>query len=226
MKSDYYIDLSKISLNEFQNRLEEGPILPSRTILGENIQENFEILRSGGVKNLLDIEYLLKSKKKVGNFSEKSGVSVEYLTILRREVGSYISKPFPLSKIPDLEPAHVEKLAQHKIRTTLDLFERGKNPDSRKTLSKDTRVPPDVLLEMIKLSDLARINGVGPIFARTWYLSGVDTVEKVASTDPEIILQKLFTIYKEQGFSKIDFVKRDIEWCVKTAKLLAKVILY
>ena len=46
-------------------------------------------------------------------------------------------------------------------------------------------MPSEVLLELVKLSDLSRASYVGPVFARLFYETGADTPEKLATSQPQ-----------------------------------------
>jgi len=226
MGSDYQMDLSRISLLDLQNRIQHGRVLPSRIILKEDLIDRFSTIRSTGVSDLSELQIKLKTKKKMKSYSIETGLAIDYLTILRREINSFISNPFPLSKIPDLPEDNIRRLETAGIKSTLHMFENGKTKEMRKELANRIGVSENSILEMVKLSDLSRIMGVGPVFARTWYLSGVDTVEKVASMDPVSIFNKLSITYEQQGFESVDFVQRDIDWCIDAAKLLPWVVEY
>ena len=83
MGSGYHIDLSKITLDDLEKSLSTGIVLPSRQILKDDIKQRFDVLRSFGI---LDLETLLndmKTKEKVKYLSQRTGLPVEYLTILR-----------------------------------------------------------------------------------------------------------------------------------------------
>ena len=55
------------------------------------------------------------------------------------------------------------------IKNKQQLFARAKTKRDRAELSKLAYVPNAELLELVKLSDLTRINGVGPVFVRLFY---------------------------------------------------------
>jgi hypothetical protein len=224
MSSGYYIDLSRISIDEFQRTLSSGYILPSRQVLREDINERFDVLRSLGISDIEELRTALKTKAKVEEFALKTGIPVDYLTILRREANSYRTNPVVLGKVPGTDPKVIGSLSKIGIKNSLHMFERGKTRNERYELADETGIPLDVIYELVKLSDLSRIMGVGPIFARTIYNSGVDTVEKISLSDPQDLYERLAKLYKEQGFDKVDFVLRDIEWCIKMAKKLPRSI--
>jgi hypothetical protein len=48
-----------------------------------------------------------------------------------------------------------------------------------------------VLLELAKLSDLARAPYVGAVWVRLFYVAGADTLEKLAESQPEELCERL-----------------------------------
>lgn len=224
MDSGYYIDLRKIRLDDLKITLSSGYVLPSRQILKEDIDRRFEVLRSMGIDDLEGLSNELKTKQKVEGFADRSGLPLDYLTILRREVNSYRSKPISLTKIPGVDDEVIEILASAGIKNSQQMYERGRTRSDRTDLARETDLSEKVIIDMVKMSDLSRIMGVGPVFTRTFLSSGVDTVEKVSTSDPQFLYDRMVEFYKEQGFEKIDFVIRDIEWCIKMAQKLPKSI--
>jgi predicted flap endonuclease-1-like 5' DNA nuclease len=217
----YCIDLEQFSLEQFRYRLENKDILPSRKILLEKMDERFETLASMGIETLADLRAALRSKAKRKAFSEASGLPVDYLVILRREVNSYISRPFNLEKIPGVNPDYVEKLAAVGVKHTKHLFKRGMTPADRAALAEETGIPGDALLELVKLSDLARIVGVGPVFVRLLYDMGIDTPDVFLTHSVAELLEKAHSDDEGAALSP-----KDIEYCLETAQYLPRAIEY
>ena len=71
------------------------------------------------------------------------------------------------------------------IKDTKQLYERARSAEDRAELSTLAHVPDDAMLELVKLSDLARPPYVGPVFARLLYETGVDTIAKLSKQSPE-----------------------------------------
>ena len=226
MADDYYIDLEQFSLEYFRRILETRDLQPGRMILKEQLAERFQILESMGISNLKELEAVLKTKKRVEKFAQESGLPNDYLVILRREVSSYAPKPFNLEKIPGVNPEYVERLAASGIKHTRHLFERAKFKDDRAELSRLTDVPDNDLLELVRLSDLARIWGVGPVFARLLYEAGVDTIEEFLKCSPEELSETLHAINNEKHYTPIMPTAKDIGYCVELAKHLPRVVEY
>lgn len=224
MADGYFIDLKEYELGQFRRRLETGDVLPGRVILKEKLRERFDILEAMGIENLQDISVALKNKASIRQFSEKSGLPVDYLMILRREVNSYVPKPFDIGGIPGIDPVHTGRLAAAGIRTTKQLFERAKTRADRTALSKATGVPEADLLELAQLSDLARINGVGPVFARLFHDAGVCSVEALLACQPVEAFERLKAVNAEKKYTRIMATLKDVQWCVEIARKLPLVL--
>lgn len=223
---DYYIDLERFTLEHFKNILASKDLLPSRLILKERMGERFAVLESMGIDNLQALWQALKTKKRLEQFATASGLSQEYLVILRREVNSYIPKPISLTGLPDVEGDYLERMADEGIKTTKDLFHRAKTKQQRAELSKKLDIPPEVLLELVKLSDLARIVGVGPIFARILYEAGIDHLQAFVQGSPDELLVKVQEVNAAKGYSRASVTEKDIVYCLETATLLPQVVEY
>ena len=110
MTENYFIDTDKFSIDKFRNILLTKEILPGRIILKEDLDERFDILKTKKIKTLSDLLETLKTKQKIEKFSKETGLTVEYLTILRREANSYMSVPVKLIDLPFVETDIISKL--------------------------------------------------------------------------------------------------------------------
>ncbi len=226
MTDPYHIDLEDFELEKFRKKLETGELLPGRRILKEKIAQRFQTLESKGIKNLKDLWEALKTKRRVERFSEETGLPQDYLVILRREVNSYMPKPANLKDIPGVNPQHIERLAAVGVKHTKHLFERARSRDDRIELSRLANVPGDDLLELVRLSDLVRIGGVGPVFARIIFDAGIDTLEKLSSSAPDKLFEELLAINRQKQYTRADFTVKDVQHCINMARQLPKAIEY
>ena len=90
----------------------------------------------------------------------------------------------------------------------------------RATLSKQTGIPTDRLLELLSLCDLVRINGVGAIFARIIYETGIETVEQFAKIDVNKMYPEYIRINELRAYSLSRFSESDLEFCIVYANEL------
>ncbi|MCZ3365928.1 MULTISPECIES: DUF4332 domain-containing protein [Methanobacterium] len=226
MVDDYYIDLEKYPLIKFKQELTEADLLPSRKILKEQIDTRFKILESKGIKNLSDLSTSLKTPKKAKEFAERSGLPQDYILILRREVNSYLPKPVHLEKFPGIEKDTLNKLNSKGIKNTAHLFKIIKTQEDRAKLAAETKISPEEILELTKLTDLSRVKWIGPIFARMFLDSGTDTVKKLSNADAKALYGKLIQINNEKRYTKGRFIESDVELCIKVSKMVPMTIIY
>jgi hypothetical protein len=216
-ETGYYIDLEAVSLEKLKEQLKSARLLPSQKILGEAVGERIACLQQHGIENLMQLQAALKSKSDNQLLSEATGLSVEYLTILRREVYSNQPKPIALKDFPDVDPDVVQKLLQLGVKNTFQLFPKVLSPNDRIAFSKQHLIDLDALLELTKLTDLARLKWVGPKFARLLFESGYDTVEKVAISNYEELYATIMRVNKAKNIYAGRLGLEDMKQWVKFA---------
>lgn len=135
-------------------------------------------------------------------------------------------RSFPLGEFRDIKPEYVEKLAALGIRNVRQMLEAGRTKLGRATLSEEAGLPGDVVLELVKLSDLARIPGVKRVRARLYHDAGVDTVEKLAEWEPESLREMLAEFVDRTGFEGIAPLPAETRFAVAQARSLPKVVEY
>lgn len=226
MKDTYHIDLTQISLEQFKHTIKTEELLPSLQLLLEDIDAHFAVLVAQGIGNVAELHDVLKTKSRVVKFAAASGMPEDYLIILRRKVTSYLPKPVPLAKIPGVDLAHVKALADAGIKHTKHLFDRAQTPADRAALAAQIGVPNDVLLELVKLSDLARIYGMGPVFMRLFYDAGADSLEALLTWDAESLDAKMRAINEERQLTQAHWALKDIAYAIEVARQLPKAIDY
>ena len=80
--------------------------------------------------------------------------------------------------------------------------------------AQETGIPIDKLNELAPLSDLARLFGVGPVFARIIYDVGIDSVKAFVKNSAEEFIR----IYEKKTQKKADFGTNDINFSIEPAK--------
>ncbi len=161
----YSIDLASISLDEFCQTLLTVELLPSRRRLADEIERVTENLGRVGIRDLAGLRKLLAAKASYPELGDRLGVDAEYLTLLNREVNSYVSKPIPLTKLGYLDDDGLTALAECGIKSTKDVYRRTAAKTDRARLAEESGVTDERLERLLGLSNLVRINGVGPAFA-------------------------------------------------------------
>ena len=134
--------------------------------------------------------------------------------------------PFPLKNFVDVDPEQVERLANIGIRSADDILEAGRTPEGRRHLSEESGIPPEAVLEFVKLSDLTRIKGIKGIRARLYHDAGIDTLEKMAGWDPEEMRAMLAEWVERTGFRGIAPLPKEARFSVESARKLPKIVEY
>lgn len=214
--SRYHLDPEKISLEQFRCSLESRELIPSRVVLKENLTERFAILSSIGISNLKDLLSSLKSKEKIGNISERTGLPVDYLTILKREAGSYFPNPVPLDKFSGVDTQVLLKLEKLGLKNSKQIVNATRTRGERQKLCMETGISEQYLMELVYLSDLVRLYGVGPAFARLLYDVEIKSVDSFLEYGPREIVR----IYEEKTGKKADFAEKDIQFSHEMAREL------
>ncbi len=156
MEIQYHIDPSCYSLQQLKDNLLSRELIPSRTILKVDLEKRFKILEDMEISNLLDIINTLKTKKKIEEFSVSSGISIEYLTLLRREVNSYLPNPIPLKKFPGVSVEDLDRLSEQGIKNSRHLYEKAGSKSTRGALAKMVGMSLEDLEELVGMADLSR----------------------------------------------------------------------
>ena len=135
-------------------------------------------------------------------------------------------KPFPLKDFRGIQPEQVAALAAANIQNTSQMLKAGKTAGDRQRLAKQTGLPLEAILELVKLSDLARIPGVKGIRARLYHDAGFDTLEKLAQCRVDEVLQVTQDFVQRTGFDGIAPLPAEVSFTIKTARSLPALVEY
>lgn len=214
----YYIDLEKITLDYYGEKLKTAYLPPSRNILRENTEERFGYFKKLGINNVKELLQVLKKKDKLNELSKVSCFEGDYLVILLRELNSTLPKPNKIKDFKGISSETITKLENIGLKDTVKLFDKVKTKADRQLLIKQTNISDTELLRLTKLTDLSRIKWVGATFAIMLYQIGIDTVEKAAKADYNEVHQKINQINKEESFFKGHIGLNDMKIFIEAAK--------
>jgi len=135
-------------------------------------------------------------------------------------------KPFLLRDFRGVYPEHITALASILINNINQMLKAGSSAEGREQLAARTGIPCAKILELVKLSDLARIPGVKGIRARLYHDAGIDTVEKLAGSELEDVLRITQDFVRETGFDGIAPLPAEVSFTIKTARSLPVLVDY
>jgi len=141
-------------------------------------------------------------------------------------LGSRYAAQYKLKNFMGVAPEDADKLKSIGIKTVEQMLKAGRTVNERKNLAGKTGVTLDTIVEIVKLSDLARIPGLRKVRARQYFEAGLDTVEKIAQWDSGELIQMLTDFIKRTGFNGTAPLTKEAATSVATAKYIAKVVEY
>ncbi len=135
-------------------------------------------------------------------------------------------KVMRLRELRGVDPRDVARLKDVGIETTEQLLAAGRTKAERRQLSKHAGVSPDALLELVKLSDLARLWAVKAVRTRLYYDAGLDTPDKFVDWDPDALREMLIEFVSRSGFDGIAPLPKEIRFTIDKARQLPPAVEY
>jgi hypothetical protein len=132
--------------------------------------------------------------------------------------------PFKLRDFRGVNPKHATRLAELGIDDTKKMLEVGRTHSMRSELSECSRLDISVIEELVKLSDLARIQGIKGIRARLYYDAGFDLLEKLRNVTQETLLTVTREFVERTGFDGIAPLPKEAQSAIATAKKLPDLV--
>jgi predicted flap endonuclease-1-like 5' DNA nuclease len=131
-----------------------------------------------------------------------------------------------VGKLKVMAPEPRAKLLERGIRNSDQLLEAARTPDERKVLAEQTGIAPEAILELANRADLARIRGVGQVYANLLEEAGVDTVKELAVRVPANLYAKLLEVNAEKKLAGRAPTLPEVKKWVTQAKRLRKLLEY
>ena len=209
----YAIDLAQISLDEFLEIMLSIELLPGRKFLLNNLSGTLVRFKQKGIFHLAALQQLLRDKNHYPALAKSLEVSQDFIVVLNREVNSYISKPVPLATLGVFSLAILERLEQNGIKSTKDLYENALSIKNRQDLMVRYEISEQQITTALELSDLLRINGVGPVFAKILLEIGITNTSAFLTTDTSELLEKYTAVNDGSRKYKSKLGTKDIEYC-------------
>ena len=217
----YHIDAENIGLDDLQKRIEETDLVPSRSSLLNGLETKLQALEQQGITTLARLRYELKTAKRREALSDVTGIDLQYLILLRREVEGYFPKPVALKAFDWLPKEEITRLEENGIRNAAALYKAASSARSRTELAESIGVDVAVFEALVRLADLTRVQWVSPTAARMLKEAGYDSASKVAAADSEDLHQALIRVNEGNRFFKGKIGLRDIKRLIQAASYVS-----
>ncbi len=194
-------------------------------------------LDQAGEQDLLDYAAALHAQNPRGSADRVRGIALYYRFAgnqamadlaagMREKTIAKTRRAFSLQDFRGIDPDHAARLRQAGIVNVEQMLVAGRTPENRQRLAQETGVPLEVILELVKLSDLSRLGGLKGIRARLYYDAGIETPAALARWEPEALRQMLVEFVEQTGFDGIAPLPKEVRNGVATARGLPSVVQY
>ncbi len=137
---------------------------------------------------------------------------------------SITRKPLALKKFRGIDDAVLQKLADAGVTNVEQMLKTGGTPVKRADLAQRSGVKESDILELVKLSDLARIHGVKAVRTRLFYDAGVDCIAALAKWEPEPLHAMLKKYVEASGFDGAAPFPEEVVCSIVAARELLKIV--
>ncbi len=134
--------------------------------------------------------------------------------------------PFKLKDFRNIPSEIITRLEAQHIKNADQMLLAGRTREQRAELAIETGIPENNILELVKLSDLARLPGVKGIRARLYLDAGIDSVEILASWEPEALRIMVKKYVERTGFEGIPPLSKEVSSTIANAQRMPKIVEY
>jgi predicted flap endonuclease-1-like 5' DNA nuclease len=129
-----------------------------------------------------------------------------------------------VSKLRGISNQVRNKLKRHGVTYTHQLLEAAGRPESRRELAARSGIEEADLLRLTCRADVARIKGVGAIFADMLELIGIDRVASLAEHDPARLCEILHDLNAAERFARRAPTQDEVAGWVAQARALPHLV--
>ncbi|MHB1133576.1 MAG: DUF4332 domain-containing protein [Chloroflexota bacterium] len=129
-------------------------------------------------------------------------------------------------EIKGMTPELAAKLRAKGISDAAELLDAAKSAGDRRDLAKEFGVDGKVVLEWANRADLARVKGIGGVYADLLEEAGVDTIKELAARVPANLCAKINEINGAKKLTSRPPTESAVSDWVAQAKALPKLLEY
>lgn len=149
---------------------------------------------------------------------------LHHTSTLRDQRTKKTRRIFPIKEFLNINQDHVKKLASVGIKNVEQMLEKGKTKKQREQLSKQLDIPEEVILELVKLSDITRIGYVKKKLSRLYYNTGLDSPAKIAEFEPKQLHAFFIKFIRKSGWDGMVPNPKDLVHNIRSARKLSKIV--
>ncbi len=124
----------------------------------------------------------------------------------------------------NMNHAVVDSLWKIGLRTSDDILDRTSTADDRQKLAVQTEIDADLLLDLARRADLARIKGIGNLYAVLLKHAGINSIQDLARQDVEELYKRVIELNETMKLARRIPKPANVEQWVEGARKLVPVI--
>jgi hypothetical protein len=125
-----------------------------------------------------------------------------------------------LGEFPKVNKDSVKKLSAMGLRTVNQFLKAANTPAKLAAIAEQSGAPREAVLELYKLSQLSRLPGLKKVRGRLFYEAGLDTLESIASLEPEEVHSILKDFVERSGFKASVPTAGEAEVAIRMARFM------
>ena len=217
----YSVNMKSISLPAYRDMLKAKELPPNLRLLHQGINDAFALLQRGGFEDVEALLTGLGTPRKIEAVSMKTGVSAEYLALLRRKLGGLETKSINLGAFPYLPTDIVSLLTDKGLKDSKDVYEFTQGFLEPQRLCALSGISEPQAQEVCALCDLVRVNGVDKLFAHILVDAGYRCLREIAQEDAARLRDNINCVgMAKYGTESLGL--RDAQHLIDSAVLLLK----
>jgi predicted flap endonuclease-1-like 5' DNA nuclease len=129
-----------------------------------------------------------------------------------------------VSKLRGISLADRRRLKRQGISYTHQLLREAGSSEPRRRLAERSGIDEVTLLRLVRRADLARVKGVGAIFADMLEIIGVDQVATLAEQDPLDLRARLYQLNAAERLARRAPTPEEVEQWITQARALPRLV--
>ena len=129
-----------------------------------------------------------------------------------------------VSKLRGISLEVRRRLKRQGISYTHQLLREAGSTEQRRRLAERSRIDEFALLRLVRRADLARVKGVGAIFADMLEMIGVDQVATLAEQDPIDLRARLYQLNAAERLARRAPTLEEVQQWITQARALPRLV--
>lgn len=196
-------NFSMSELMTYSQKLLGGDSRGRYTDYASQVVNIFAELQHAGVQNAIDLIGRVADREHFENFAQQSGISpFDLVAVLKYLIYWFIPSEKYLSGLVRVNPSISEAikiLGDQGIKTNLQLLHAGITAAGRKSLADSTRLPLDVITELVNRADFSRLPWASKATISNIIGAGYPSLAQLANANPDQLVADYYRYGKSIG---------------------------